>query len=257
MRSLWLFMAAVAAFGQSAGGPAVTPESILNRYVEVTGGREAYEKVKSLSMTGTMEIKGQGVRGEMRMYRTEGGKYYTSIDLGGMGKQEDGSDGSVAWDKTVLGPRIKSGVEKFLATCADGVMSEYGKAALELGDCYSKVEYAGVESVDGKAMHKIVLTPKQGKAEEQFFDVETGLMKKVKMIMPSPMGEVPITTVIAEYKAVAGVQVPSKLVNNMGPIVMEMAFSAITVNEKLPEQLFALPPEIQALAGAAKPKAKP
>jgi hypothetical protein len=260
MRSLFhlapaSFFAAATLLAQQAALPP-TPEAILNRYVQVTGGREAYDKVKSLTMMGTMEIKGQGVRGELKMYRAEGGKYYTVIDLGGMGKQEDGSDGATAWDKTVLGPRIKSGVEKFLATCADGVMSEYGKAALELGECYSKAEYAGEETIDGKKLQKLVLTPKEGKPEEQYYDRETGLLARVKLVMPSPMGEVPITTIVSDYKTVSGLQVPGKLANQMGPIQMEMTFTTITVNDQLPEQLFALPPEIKALVGAQKPTGK-
>ena len=128
MRTLLILLSVSFAYAQKA---VVLPTAaqVLDRYIEVTGGKEAYAKVKSVSMLGTMEIKGQNVRGDMKMYRVDGGKYYTVVDLPGIGKQEDGSNGSVVWDKTVLGPRLKTGVEKFLAICASGAMAETGSAA--------------------------------------------------------------------------------------------------------------------------------
>lgn len=246
MRILFLLLAGLSGcFAQSA-------EAVLERYVEVTGGKAAYEKVKSVTMLGTMEIKGQGVKGEMRSYRVDGGKYYTLVDLPGIGKQEDGSNGSVAWDKTVLGPRIKTGVEKFLASCATAAMSEYGRGALEKDSCYAKTELVGEEIVDGKPAFRLRMTPKEGKPEEQFYDKATGLLIKTKMVMPSPMGDVPIVAIVNEYREVDGIKTPVKLTNEMGAVSMVMSFSSVKFNETIPEAMFALPPEIQALVKASK-----
>lgn len=235
---------------QSAEPP--TAEQVLDRYVEVTGGKDAYAKVKSVSMVGTMEIKGQGVKGEMRMYRLDGGKYYTVVDLPGIGKQEDGSDGKVVWDKTVLGPRLKTGVEKFLATCATTALSEYGRGALEKDSCYAKAEYVGEEMYEGKSVYKLRMTPKQGKPEEQYYDKQTGLLAKTRMIMPSPMGEVPIVAIVNEYREVDGVKTPVKLTNEMGAVSMIMTFTTVKFNDTVPDAMFMLPPEIQALVKAGK-----
>jgi len=250
MRALFLFASLSVCFAQKAEDP--TAEQILNRYVEVTGGKAAYDKVKSVSMQGVMEIKGQNVRGEMKMFRQDGGKYYTVVDLPGIGKQEDGSNGTVVWDKTVLGPRLKTGVEKFLATCAAGAMSEYGRGALEKDSCYSKSEFVGEEMLNGKAVYKLRMTPKEGKPEEQYYDKATGLLARTKMIMPSPMGEVPIVAIVDEYKTIDGITTPVKLTNDMGAVSMVMTFSVVKFNEKIPAALFTLPPEIQALVDAEK-----
>jgi len=248
MRTLLVLATASLAFGQAAP----TAEAILERFVKVTGGQAAYDKVKTLSMTGTMEIKGQNVRGPVKMYREDGGKYYTVVDLPGIGKQEDGSDGKTVWDKTVLGPRIKSGVEKFLATCATGALSEYGRGALEKDTCYAKREVVGEEMVNGKAAYKLRLTPKQGRPEEHYFDKASGLLVKTRMIMPSPMGEVPIVATVDEYKLVDGITTPVKLTNEMGAVAMTMSFTTVKFNEVIPATMFALPPEISALVQAGQ-----
>ncbi len=250
MRTL-LFLA-VLSIGYAQKAPTPTAEQILDRYVEVTGGKAAYDKVKSVTMLGTMEIKGQNIRGELKMFRQDGGKYYTVVDLPGIGKQEDGSNGTVVWDKTVLGPRIKTGVEKFLASCAAGAMSEYGRGALEKDSCYAKTEVLGEETLNGKPVYKLRMTPKEGKPEEQYYDKATGLLARTKMIIPSPMGEVPIVAVVEEYKTVDGITTPSKLTNEMGAVAMTMTFTSIRFNENVPAAMFALPPEIQALVDAAK-----
>jgi hypothetical protein len=246
MRTLLLLCAASLCFAQNSA------DKILERYLEVTGGKAAYDKVKSVSMLGTMEIKGQGVKGEMRMFRKDGGKYYTVVDLPGIGKQEDGSDGTTVWDKTVLGPRLKTGVEKFLATCAAGALSEYGRGPLEKDSCYSKSELLGEESFEGRAVYKLLMTPKEGKPEEQYFDKETGLLVKTRMIMPSPMGEVPIVAIVNEYRVIEGIKTPVKLTNEMGAVSMVMHFTSVKFNAPVPETMFALPPEIQALVKAGK-----
>ena len=238
-------------FGQQVATPP-TAQQILDRYLKVTGGKAAYDKVKSVTMLGTMEIKGQNVRGEMKMYRMDGGKYYTVVDLPGIGKQEDGSDGNTVWDKTVLGPRLKTGEEKFLAACASGAMSEYGRGALEHDKCYAKSEYSGEETIAGKVFQKVTMTPKIGKPEVQYYDKATGLLGRSKVVLPSPMGDVPITILVEDYKMFEGVVTPVRITNQMGAVEMEIAFSSVKFNEKLPESLFVLPPEIQALVDAEK-----
>ena len=186
------------------------------------------------------------------MYRMDGGKYYSVVDLAGVGRQEDGSNGTVVWDKTVLGPRLKTGVEKFLATCASSAMGEYGRGALDTDSCYTKAEFAGEESINGKAVYKLMMMPKEGKPEEQFYDKESGLLVRTKMLMPSPMGEVPIVATIDEYRTINGIQTPVKISNKMGGVMMIMSFSSVKFNDAIPEAMFALPPEIDALVKAGR-----
>jgi zinc protease len=228
-------------------------DKVLDRFVEASGGQEAFSKVKTVSMTGVMEIKAQGVRAAMKMYRANGGKSYTVFELPGMGKQEDGSDGTTVWDKTVLGPRIKSGTEKFLASCAKSAIgTEYAPSAVDMASCYDKITVTGIEDLDGKPAFKLLLSPKQGKPQEQWFDKESGLLKKLRMTMPSPMGELPMNVIFDEYKAIDGILTPVRMTNQMGPLSMTLSFSEILYNPEIPEQTFALPADIQALLNAEK-----
>src|ERR1043166_7944689 len=83
-------------------------ETILDKFIEVTGGKAAYEKRHTEVSTGSMEIVGKGIKGTLTSYRSEPDKSYTEIDIQGIGKVQEGSDGAVAWSLSAMqGPRVK------------------------------------------------------------------------------------------------------------------------------------------------------
>ena len=107
-----LLLLAAAAFAADD----IKPEAILDKYVEVTGGRAAYEKIQTEVSTGTLEITSMGLSGALTSYRAAPDKSYTVIDFTGMGKAEEGSNGVVAWSNNPgEGPRIKQGDERAVA----------------------------------------------------------------------------------------------------------------------------------------------
>lgn len=42
-------------------------ETVLDQYVEATGGKAAYEKIKNRTASGTIEIAGAGIKGTIKM----------------------------------------------------------------------------------------------------------------------------------------------------------------------------------------------
>jgi hypothetical protein len=259
MRFLALFLAGLSHTSLAQAQPAKQPtaDEVLARFVQVSGGEEAFRRINTVVMKGALEIKAQGIKADILVYRADGGKSYSVTDIPGMGKQEEGSNGEVVWEKTALGPRLKSGVEKFLLTCAGEAASEYARAIAGKDTCYDKIEFAGDDTVEGKPAWKLKLTPKMGKIEEQFFDKNTGLLIQQKMTMPSPLGELPITLIIGGYKKIDGLETPTSVSTKLGPVDMQASFSSVTYNEKIPDQIFAIPPDIAALVAAEKKTAKP
>ena len=64
-------------------------ESLLDRFIERSGGVAAYAKAKNVEMTGTVEIAGRNISGKISMAE-EGGKSWTSMELPGIGRVEQG-----------------------------------------------------------------------------------------------------------------------------------------------------------------------
>lgn len=110
-RRVVLLLVAASAAGFAAD-PLPSAESILDRYIEVTGGKQAYENRKTQITHGIVEFPSLGIKGAMTRYAAQPDKYYYSVEIEAVGKMESGVNGRVAWENSVfLGPRLKTGVE--------------------------------------------------------------------------------------------------------------------------------------------------
>lgn len=223
-----------------------TAESVMDRYVEVTGGKEARAKVTSQMVKGRVEIPSQGIKGAVTIYRQKGASYM-EMEIPGVGKMENGNSGDIAWEKSaMMGPRIKEGDEKAQAL---------REAALDIESnwrSYFSAALAGEEKVGGEDCHKLVLTPKSGSKETRFYSKASGLLVKTSTVQKSPMGEIPVDAMPADYRDVDGVKVPFKLTIVVGPQQMNMIQESVTNNVPLPADKLALPAEIKAMAGGSK-----
>jgi hypothetical protein len=225
-----------------------SPESILDRYVDVTGGKQAYEKRKSEIATGTLEYPAQGIKGTITRYEAEPDSYYAAVDIPGIGKIEMGVTGGVAWESSaILGPRIKSGEEKQQAIREATMNSTlYGRKL------FPKVEMAGVEPIDGQDCYKVVLSPAEGKPETMYFQKKSGLAVKTSMVAVSQAGEIPVEVTVGEYKNFGGVLAPAKVTQKAAGQDFTISIDKVQVNAEIPAERFALPPEIRALLGKSK-----
>jgi hypothetical protein len=235
-------------------------EKILDRYIEVTGGRAAHEKVKSAIVTMTMSMPAQGMKANITSYTITPKKHYVAVEIPGVGLMEEGSDGVVAWSKNaMMGPRLKEGEEKEIAFRSNAMDKE-----VKWREYYTSAETAGVETADGKTLYKVVMTPKVGSTETRYYDKETGLMVKMAMKQKTPMGEIPSETAFSDYKSFDGILGPTKMAVKAGPQEMQMTIDSIKFNADIPADKFQIPADVQALidkkngvAPKAEPKAEP
>jgi hypothetical protein len=120
-------------------------EAILDKYIEVTGGKAAYEKKRTEMSTGVMEFTGKGVKAHLTSYHAAPNKSYSVVEIEGIGKMEEGCDGSVAWERSALkGPRVKTGEERAVSLRAATLHND-----VLWREFFSKVESTGVEPIDG------------------------------------------------------------------------------------------------------------
>jgi hypothetical protein len=217
---------------------------ILDKFVEATGGKGAYDKVHTEKWTGTFELVGKGVKGAVTAYRSEPNKSVTVVELEGIGRIQDGTDGETAWTLSSLqGPRIKQGDER-AATMREATF----RAPAEWRKLYKNAETTGVENVDDQACYKVVLTPNEGKPETRYFDKKSNLLVKLTMQLASPMGEIPTETLLSDYKEQNGLIVPRKVHQKALGQEFLITIDQVEYNIDMPKDRFDLPAEIKALA---------
>jgi len=218
-------------------------ETILDKYVEVTGGKAAYQKIHSEIQTGTLEITAMGIKGKATAWRAEPNKTYTEIELEGIGKMQDGTDGTVAWSLSAMqGPHVKEGAEKSMAMIQSKFQSE-----VNWRDLYKKVETTGLETVDGKECYKVVMTPSEGKPITQYFDKQSNLMVKMSMTTQSPMGEIDVESFASDYRKEGDILMPHKMRQSAAGQEFTMTVESVQYNPEMPKNRFDLPDEIKAL----------
>jgi hypothetical protein len=224
--------------------PLPKAEEILDKFVEVTGGKAAYEKTHNEKSTGTFEFVGKGVKGALTIYRAEPKKMYTRVDLENVGAIEDGTDGETAWMLSVMqGPHIKEGEERAVSL-RQATMRE----PVVWRTLYKSAETTGIENVDGAACYKVVLTPNEGKPETQYYDKKSNLLVKMTMTAVTQMGEIPTETLVSDYKEQNGLLSPRKIRQKVLGQEFEITIAQIEYNSDIPKDRFDLPNEIKALA---------
>jgi hypothetical protein len=151
-----------------------------------------------------------------------------------------------------MGPRVKSGIEKDEAL-RDAVFN----APIHWREMYTKVENTGIETVDGRAYYKLVLTPKAGKPITEYYDKETGLLSKAKVIRTSPMGEIPAEITASDYQSESGVLEPHTMATKLASQEIRIHIESVEVNAEIPRERFDPPAEIEALLKKQAPKEPP
>ena len=254
-RVLILLLTVVGAGVTSVYGadPLPSADSILDRYVQVTGGKQAYEKRKSEIAHGTVEFPALGIKGSMTRYAAQPDKYYYTVDIAAIGKMETGVNGSVAWENSaILGPRVKSGVER-----AEAVREGNMNGTVNWRKLYRKVENAGIETIDGEECFKVVMTPAEGQPVIGYYQKKSGLQVKLTTVASTQMGDIPVEMIASDYKNFGGILEPSRVIQKAGPQEFTMTLERVEVNPAIPPEVFALPAEVRALVDKQVDKTEP
>ncbi len=236
-----LAMAAAARAADPSG------ESLMQRFIQNSGGATAFANAKNLSMTGTLSIAGRNIGGSVTVIEA-GEKSYTAMDLPGIGKLEEGFDGVNGWQNSAIeGPRILEGDEKRAIQTASslGLMTSWKSI-------YKGARTLGEDKVDGHAVWKVEMTPNEGKPETFFFDKDSGLLLRIAMTLSTPLGEIPTQVTMSDYRAVSGIQTPATMTQNAMNQSIEMHFDKIVYNTTLPANQFDPPGEVKALLDKRK-----
>jgi hypothetical protein len=218
-------------------------DTLLDKYIEVTGGKAAYAKMRGQKLTGTMEFPAMGLKGTLTIYSAAPDKQYLEMSFEGVGKMQEGSNGEIAWANSAMqGPRLKEGGEK-----AESLARAKFNAELNWRDLYKTVETVALETVDGKQCYKVLGTPKTGSPRTIWFDKDSNLMVKMSAVTETPQGDIQSDTSISDYRKEGDILAPHKMMIKAGPMEIAMLVNSVQINPEIPKGTFEVPSEVQAL----------
>lgn len=218
-------------------------EEIMDRFVEVTGGKAAYQKFTTRVATGTWESREENRRGKITITRKAPNLLLQVLEVDNAGKFIQGTDGSLAWEvNPINGDHILEGNEK-----ADFMRGARFQGEVDWREDFATAECTGLEDIEGKPAYKVVLTPKEGLPETAYFDKESGLIVRQVMTVSSAMGEFQDTITSSDYKDVDGIKIPHTSVQQFLSRTIKFTYDSIEHDQDIPTSTFDVPEQIKKL----------
>jgi hypothetical protein len=215
--------------------PSAAPsvESVLERYIEATGGRARSEAVHAIITRGWAEIS--GLLCAIEVIQEAPNKSLTRISIPGMGDILQCSDGEIAWlDSAVTGPILFEG-EELEAMKAISAFDYH----LDPASYGFSASYAGLEHVEGKPCHALRFEGPGGIVIIDYFDASSGLLVKKTSTQKGMGGETTSSILISDYREVEGLLMAFKQIQEGGGQSMAVSLEEVLINPEIAPDAFA------------------
>jgi hypothetical protein len=238
---------------QSAS-PLPTAKEVVARYDKALGGEAAFRRHNSSTMRGTLEIEGAML--PFTFYASAPYLRLEKVSLpGNRGDALNGFDGELAWGfDPRTGAQISTGDERESAKRD----ADFYYPLDEL-TWFKSMETVGVEEFEGRRCYRLRGVNNWNKANDHFYDVETGLLAGYEFESDAGGAATPTHMIFSDYHPVDGVLVPMKQVAKIKPksngdwtVLLTMTYTSVTFNDVDPA-VFAPPQAVRDLAAKAKP----
>lgn len=232
------FCLATIAFAEKPATADPKAHAIIDKFIEASGGVEAYKKIKTRVAVGEMTMPAQGIKMAIKLSQKAPDKIHMEQEIKGLMNGKQGYDGKEGWaEDTLLGFRKLEGAELAQLTRESNINRE-----LNLKEDFPTMKVLPDAQLDDKTVSVIEATSKDDKKETWFFSQDTHLMVKMEQKMSlGPQGEIDVIILLNDYKEVDGIKLPmtSEVKNPAFTGVLKM--TSIKHNEELDDKLFAAP----------------
>jgi hypothetical protein len=222
--------------------PLPSAREIVQRYVAAIGGETAVKSVKSLRRRGKFEITGQNITAEFEELAARPDKLLLTAEINGVGHTEEGVVGGVAWTlDPQTGPRLLKDRER------DEAMADADfDSVLHAPDRVKELTMIGRAEFDGHQAFKLKVVRMSGVEQDEYFDVDSGLLIGSEAKRATPLGVVPTTATLRDYKKFGPLLQPTVLMQKA--LFIEQVLRVSTVEyDVVPADAFEPPAPIKAL----------
>jgi hypothetical protein len=216
--------------------------SIIDKYVQAIGGRQAILAHSSSHATGTLSVASAGISGAIEMFNAKPAKSLAKTNIGGIGDILEGFDGTYGWGiSPMTGPSLAEGSE----------LEQKRFDADFYGDLHDPARYTSMRTVEktvfeGRPVYKLSLVKKIGGEDIEYFDVETGYKIGTTASREGPMGPMNVTISQTDYKKFGDVMVPTTIKQSFSGVTNVITITSMEF-DTVPPTTFEIPERIKAL----------
>ena len=229
--------AGLASAAPSAVATDTTLETVLQRYVDALGGKDALAKLTTRVIKGKVDLIGVSRGGQMEGYMKAPNKSVTVLDVQPLGVTKQGFDGQSGWffSKRV-GMRNLKGPELAALTADADFYRD-----LRIRELYPTTKLLGKTKSGFRELYVVQAVPRGGAAEHFYFDVETGLLFRRDTTRQTSEGMVRAEMYYGDWREVDGIRLPFSITQSMAQMTLAFTVEEVKHNVPLEEAVFRRP----------------
>ncbi len=203
-----------------------TVETVLDKYFDALGGKEALQNIRDISREMTASVMGQHIT--IRSLQKAPNLRLEKTLLGSMIISQQLFDGQKAVIVSQMGRQELTDGPEFEQIKTQSTINQ----ELNYKDLGIRKNISGIERIDGVDAYKVEVHGPSGFTSYEYYALDTGL--KIKMVSESS------TVTYADYRRVNGVLFPHKMVQQAGPQLLEMNINSLEINTGLEKEMFVI-----------------
>ncbi len=221
-----------------------TADEIIEKHLAAIGGRAALAKITSRKAVGmvTLTTEAGDLTGPAELYTKAPNKSRAllTIDLTPVGMSETMTidqrfNGTEGWAKNSM-----QGDTQIMGNQLDNMKnSHFPSSLLTYKEQGTKIEVLPKETIGGKELIVLQVTPTAGSSSKMYLDPQTYLLvRSVARISSPEVGELEQTSEQSDYRAVDGIQIAFMVVNSSAVQKITIALKTVEHNVAMDDAMF-------------------
>lgn len=209
---------------------------MVKHYVEAIGGKDAWQKLATRQLVGTIEIPTMSISGTVESHEKAPNKLLSVVVVAGATFKR-GFDGTTGWaDDPQNGLRELSGDE-----LTDTKREADFYRPLDLQKIYSKLAVTALDKAGDHDVYVVEASTGQGDPDKLFFDKHSGLLVRSVLTQHAPQGAVTVQEELTDYRDVDGVKMPFAIKQTTPQIEFSIKVTEVHHNIQLDDAQFTKP----------------
>ena len=205
------FVAAAQVASAQATATALPPAAtLMSKFAAAVGG-PAYLSAKAIVSKGALSMPAAGLNATFQMTQLAPNQMQMVTTIPGMGEVQVGFDGTNAWAMDPMqGPRVLAGAE------LDQMKDEADRrSSVRDPALFSAVQTVADTTMNSERCYLVKLNWKSGRESFDCYSAASGLLIASKSTQKTAMGEIPVVSLLSDYKKFGNITVPTKTVQDL------------------------------------------
>jgi photosynthetic reaction center cytochrome c subunit len=213
-----------------------TPEQIIAKYQQAIGGKDAFDKITSLKLEGTVS-SGEGREFQVTIYK-KAPNFYLSSSQSHFGTFEEGYNGKTGWEKNPRGVR-----EINQPDIQDLKLEADFYSPLDFLKNYSALKFSDVQVINNDTVYVVEGTSSSIRRYKFYFSTRTGILLREIQYDKTLLGDLQTEMDYRHYKNVNGILFPDEIHVANYERNEDIKYSNISANVPVEDSMFEMPPK--------------